>query len=84
MRRQSTKHLDSSRITMVSEFENIPIISEHWDYNGDLDEAGRPHGLGKCIWPDGSFYEGEWKEGKKDGFGVLSRKSGYYYKGYWR
>jgi hypothetical protein len=28
-------------------------------------------GEGKFIWPDGRKYEGEYKDDKKDGFGVF-------------
>lgn len=27
------------------------------------------HGKGKFLWPDGKFYEGEYKNDKKDGYG---------------
>ena len=29
------------------------------------------HGFGIITWPDGKFYEGEFKEDKKEGFGVF-------------
>ncbi|MCK5169690.1 MAG: hypothetical protein KAQ75_07415, partial [Bacteroidales bacterium] len=32
---------------------------------------GLPHGTGKYIWEDGSYYEGNWRNGKKSGKGFL-------------
>ena len=33
-------------------------------------KKGLPHGTGKYIWKDGSYYEGSWKNGKKSGSGA--------------
>jgi hypothetical protein len=32
---------------------------------------GKFHGQGEYVWADGSFYKGDFKEGLKDGYGVL-------------
>ena len=34
-------------------------------YKGDV-ESGKPIGLGKIIYPNGSMYIGAWKNGKMD------------------
>ena len=36
------------------------------------------------TWPDGSRYEGEWKDGKRSGQGVRTWPSGQRYEGEWR
>ena len=41
-------------------------------------------GKGKFEWPDGRFYEGEYKMDKKDGYGIFTWKDGRIYKGYWK
>lgn len=28
------------------------------------------HGRGKLIWDDGAYFDGEWKHGKIEGFGI--------------
>lgn len=40
------------------------------EYKGRF-KKGLPHGAGKYIWKDGSYYEGNWKEGKKSGKGKM-------------
>lgn len=35
---------------------------------------GLPSGRGVYKWADGSFYDGEWKDGKKEGKGKLVKK----------
>lgn len=30
---------------------------------------GRPHGMGIFLYKNGETYEGQWAEGKKNGFG---------------
>ncbi len=32
---------------------------------------GLPHGQGTYTWADGSYYEGQWNEGRREGKGVL-------------
>lgn len=40
-------------------------IDNSW-YEGDYID-GRKEGKGKYVWPDGSYYEGEWRENKING-----------------
>lgn len=39
-------------------------------YEGEWKNAMRD-GQGKYVWPDRSFYEGDWVEDKANGFGKL-------------
>ncbi len=38
-------------------------------------KKGLPSGKGTYIWANGDVYEGEWQNGKRDGFGILHLKS---------
>lgn len=39
------------------------------------------HGHGVQKWPDGSKYDGQWLEGKANGFGKFYYPNGDYYEG---
>ena len=39
------------------------------------------NGKGICKWPDGSQYEGEWKNGMKHGYGTYRWANGMKYIG---
>ena len=39
--------------------------------------------MGKCTYPDGKIYEGEWKEGKPHGGGIKFWPDGRKYDGEW-
>jgi MORN repeat len=41
-------------------------IDNSWS-EGDY-VKGKKEGKGKYLWPDGSFYEGEWRENKINGY----------------
>jgi hypothetical protein len=53
-------------------------------YQGSFDSYGKRDGQGKMTWPDGSFYEGTWKNNLRDGLGQYMLSSGYVYKGQWK
>ena len=40
-------------------------------------------GCGSGLWPDGSHYEGEWKRGRREGYGVFHTSDGSRYAGEW-
>ncbi len=40
-------------------------------------------GLGIQLWPDGSKYEGQWKQGKSNGYGRMTHANGDIYEGNW-
>lgn len=44
---------------------------------------GLPSGRGVYKWADGSYYDGEWKDGKKEGKGKLVKKDSEI-SGYWK
>lgn len=45
-------------------------------YDGETNERGERHGFGRAVLPDGSQYEGNYENGKRNGFGVYRFKSG--------
>ena len=49
-------------------------------YKGDMQD-GKPHGVGKEIWPDGSSYEGMYNFGTRTGEGVFIWPDKSLYKG---
>ena len=44
-------------------------INDYAVYTGDI-VNGIPNGKGTQIWKDGAKYEGEWKNGKANGYGM--------------
>ena len=52
-------------------------------YTGDIVD-GVPYGNGYIVFPDGSKYTGEWKNGKRHGQGIWSSKdNSVIFKGKW-
>lgn len=53
-------------------------------YNGGFYEGytlnGKPHGKGKIIWSDG-LYDGDWENGKRNGFGIAEKYNEWIYEG---
>ena len=45
---------------------------------------GALHGKITSKWPDGSYFEGEYSEGIREGFGKLAWPDGEYYEGEWK
>ena len=43
------------------------------------------HGRGRYLWKDGSLYEGNYENGKKEGFGKFTfARSENLYEGFWK
>ena len=59
--------------------ENVGTEEER--YEGELDEQGRRHGYGVCVWADGKQYEGEWVCGVINGHGRMEWPDGRCYEG---
>ena len=47
------------------------------------DDAGKKHGQGQQVWPDGSRYDGMWENDQANGQGVLVHADGDVYEGSW-
>lgn len=52
-------------------------------YTGQWNKLKQRHGSGTQIWPDGSYYEGEWLFDISTGFGRMIKSNGDYYEGQW-
>ena len=48
----------------------IKVIEERGTYIGEIDES--LYGIGMFVFKDGRKYEGEWKNNKLNGFGIIS------------
>ena len=54
------------------------------DYEGQIHKkTGLRQGYGKLKWPDNSYFEGYWKEGKADGRGIFRTSNGELLEGEW-
>jgi len=52
------------------------------EYSGHVKE-GKMHGVGVCLYTDGSRFQGDWKTGLKNGRGTHSFASGDQFEGEW-
>jgi hypothetical protein len=59
------------------------LVSEVGTYDGEF-RNGAFHGSGIMRWADQRYYEGEWKRGKRDGYGLNVSKMGQQRAGYWK
>ncbi|XP_036401826.1 radial spoke head 1 homolog [Megalops cyprinoides] len=51
------------------------------EYDGDRNEAGERHGVGKAVLPNGDTYQGQYENGKRSGQGTYRFKNGARYVG---
>ncbi|XP_049916698.1 radial spoke head 1 homolog isoform X1 [Epinephelus moara] len=55
--------------------------SKHGEYEGDRNEAGERHGVGKAVLPNGDIYQGQYENGRRHGQGTYRFKNGARYVG---
>mmetsp|Transcript_36456 Transcript_36456/g.66341 ORF Transcript_36456/g.66341 Transcript_36456/m.66341 type:complete len:284 (+) Transcript_36456:526-1377(+) len=53
-------------------------------YEGDRNDRGDPHGIGRKVYPTGNSYEGQYEDGKRSGQGKYTYASGDVYEGEWK
>jgi len=77
-----TSEADRSVIALLTATARAELheIDRYW---GGTDGEGRPHGVGKQMFEDGSSYEGEWVHGVQHGHGVNEWAWGDRYDGQW-
>ena len=60
------------------------ILPNKCKYDGQWNEkTGQKDGMGMLIWPDGTLYEGFWKNDRQNGFGRMIRTDRDAYTGEW-
>ena len=70
----------NSNLKLLSVLNNTSIAK----YNGEWDaNRGVKHGKGTQIWPDGSRYDGYWRNDRANGPGRLIHADGDVYQGDW-
>ena len=57
---------------------------KRYDYLGQMNKFGKPHGLGRLNFHIGNWYEGELQNGFKHGYGRFIYKDGEMYEGWWQ
>lgn len=72
-------HIPSEELARAAMTPGTPEYS----YEGEKDQEGRPHGQGRCTYPNESYYEGRWVHGKKHGQGVVLSRGGLHICGTW-
>ena len=60
----------------------LPPWPMEGEYQGRVKD-GKLHGVGVCLYTDGSRYQGDWKAGLKSGRGTHSFASGDQFEGEW-
>ncbi|PKM77409.1 MAG: hypothetical protein CVU90_07260 [Firmicutes bacterium HGW-Firmicutes-15] len=61
------KNISKERRIIMAEINDFDLGSHvKIDYYGEIKD-GKPHGLGKAYFRNGSMYDGEWKDGKQHG-----------------
>ena len=61
----------------------VQAVENGTGYHGALDGRGRPHGRGKLVEEDGSWYDGQWVGGERHGSGRRTWADGARYEGEW-
>lgn len=57
------------------------ISTDKYEYVGQVDDDGKPHGYGRKRYKDGRYYTGEFLNDKKEGKGTIQYKNGDVYTG---
>ncbi|XP_067345461.1 radial spoke head 1 homolog isoform X2 [Channa argus] len=65
----------------MSDVESEDFGDKLGQYEGDRNEAGERHGVGKAVLPNGDIYQGQYENGKRHGQGTYRFKNGAKYVG---
>ncbi len=75
----SNLNLNFEKTEIVNE-SNVIVMSNGCKYEGEV-VNGKPHGKGKCIWPNEKIYEGDYINGNRTGKGTTIFPDGGKYVG---
>ena len=81
------KYLDYIAMALfigVIVFLAIILIPTFFTYSGTCTSGNCQNAQGTYIYPSGSNYVGQWKDGKRDGQGTYTFPSGENYVGQWK
>lgn len=79
------QEMDKSLTTMILEKRPAKILEDGTKYTGQwMAGTNIRAGQGVLIWPDGSVYEGWWKDNKANSKGRLIHVDGSMYQGWWK
>lgn len=67
---------------MHKDVENF-LVKDGAKYSGQVVDENVREGKGVLIWPDGSRYDGYWKDDRANGRGRLIHADGDVYEGEW-
>jgi Ca2+-binding EF-hand superfamily protein len=75
-----------NKVGSFSTMININVLDESLSRERDADRRRQFWYTGQrnMLYPNGENYEGGWKNGKWDGFGVYTKPDGYKYEGHWK
>eukprot|EP01117_Protostelium_nocturnum_P017431 TRINITY_DN7097_c0_g1_i1.p1 TRINITY_DN7097_c0_g1~~TRINITY_DN7097_c0_g1_i1.p1 ORF type:complete len:314 (-),score=132.22 TRINITY_DN7097_c0_g1_i1:142-1083(-) len=59
-------------------------IANEAQYEGEFNDSGKKHGIGKMRWHNGDRFIGSWKEDGKEGSGTMLWENGDSYAGGWK
>jgi hypothetical protein len=65
-------------------FDNTLEIDEFVNYTGNYNDYKLFDGYGKLIYSDGHVYDGHWKNGFREGCGIINYVNGDFFKGSWK
>ncbi len=75
---------ENTKITEILPSENYVVEYLYLDgdvYTGYINDFGKPDGEGKMVYIEGDIYDGEWKNGLRNGKGTYTWNSGAKYVG---
>ena len=62
---------------------NVQLRGSNYIYEGEVNEASKPHGIGLMITDSNNIYYGNFRCGKKEGNGAMIYPNGRIYIGEW-
>ena len=58
-------------------------LSNYESYEGQVNDDNLPNGKGKATYVNGITYDGDWINGKRQGYGIYRDPNNFIYQGFW-